>query len=141
VLLGLILIAWRGNVQLVWPRDPSRIFIVTTAAGILLLLLLLIVIGGLNYSTRHGFPFFGIWLLGLVAVLSYSTDGVREFSNVILVCLGVLVVGSLVYSQIALNSVLREPSPAAARALGDIWERQFACGPASSLATIAPRAG
>lgn len=32
--------------------------------------------------------------------------------------------------QVALHSVLREPSPAAARALRNIWDRQFTRGPA-----------
>src|SRR5439155_24424220 len=44
-----------------------------------------------------------------------------------------ILVGTLAYSQFAINAVLREPAPQAAAALRAQWDRQFACGPAYVL--------
>jgi hypothetical protein len=130
LLLGLVIVAWRGNLRPAWALGPSQTFIVATAASVGLLLFSMIVFGGLGYRLRHGVPFFGIWLLAIVTVLSFRPKGVRELANVILACWAVQVFGSLIYSQVVVHTVLREPSPAAALALLDTWDRQFVCGPA-----------
>jgi hypothetical protein len=130
VVFGLVVVAWRGKLRPSWVRDPWQTFVVTTALGVMLILFLMIAVGGLAYSARHGISFFGIWLLALVTVLTFQPDGVRTLANVLLVCWAVLVVASLIYSQVVVHTVLREPSPSAAKALRDVWDRQFACGPA-----------
>ena len=130
VVLGLIVVAWRGKLRPSWARNSWQTFIVVTALGVILILFLMIMFAGLGYSKRHGIPFFGIWLLALVTVLTFHAEGVRTLANLTLAFWAVLVLGSLIYSQVVVHTVFREPSPAAAKALRDIWDRQFACGPA-----------
>jgi hypothetical protein len=140
-LIGLIVIALRGEVEAIWPRDQERILIVAVAVGTLILLLFLIVIGGLSYFMRQGAPLFGLWLLDLVAVLRFSPEGLHEFAVVVLICWIVILAGSLVYSQVALNSILREPSPVAADTLRTLWDRQFSCGPGYIIGNDRPARG
>jgi hypothetical protein len=130
VVIGLVTLAWRGNLSPARPRDPFERFIIATAVGIILLIVLMIVFGGLNYSTRHAHPYFGIWLLALVTLLTFPGEGVRDLANVMRLWWIALLLGSLIYSQVAIHRGFREPSPAAAEALRLNWDRQFACGPA-----------
>ena len=130
IVVSLIVLAWRGGIRTGWPREQSQEFIVRTAVGIIFILVILIIVGGLNYSTRHSFPFFGIWMLALIVVFEIRPQELRRFVFLIAGFWSILLTGSLIYSQVAINRVLREPSPEAARALRLIWDRQFSCGPA-----------
>ena len=130
IAVSLIVLAWRGGIRAGWPREPSQEFIVRTAIGIIFILAALIIVGGLNYSTRHSFPFFGIWMLALIVVFEIRPHQLRHFIFLIAGFWSILLTGSLIYSQIAINRVLREPSPKAAKTLRLLWDRQFTCGPA-----------
>lgn len=131
VALGLVILIWRGHeLRPAWPHDPWQRFIVTVAVVIVTMLLLMIAVGRPSYSTRHAFPFVGIWLLALVTALDLRPKAVRDLATAIVRIWAVVLLGTLIYTQVAIQRVLREPSPAAARALQTDWNGEFACGPA-----------
>jgi hypothetical protein len=84
----------------------------------------------LSYTTRYAYPFFGLTLLALLCVIRIEPFAFRHFAWVVLGLWACIIVGTIVYSQIAINTVLREPAPAAAAALRAEWDRQYSCGPA-----------
>ena len=112
------------------PQEPAARFIVLIV--VLCIGALLVMIGGfgLRYETRHSFPLFGLSLLALLTVLRFDPPGIRPFANVMLALWIAILVGAVVYSQVAINRLLREPAPAGALSLRAAWDRQFGCGPA-----------
>ncbi len=54
----------------------------------------------------------------------------RYLARVVLALWACIVAGTVVYAQVAINTVAREPAPAAAEALRSEWQRQHSCGPA-----------
>ena len=134
MLIGLAILARRGDISRPrMPHDPARQFIVLTAAGICIVMLLMIVIGGLRYSTRYTFAFYGLSLLALLSVISIEPRGLRDYANVTLMIWGGIVIGTLVYTQLVINRGLREPAHTAAPMVREAWDRQFSCGPAYVL--------
>jgi hypothetical protein len=134
MLIGLAILARRGDISRPrMPHDPARQFIVLTAAGICIVMLLMIVIGGLHYSTRYTFAFYGLSLLALLSVISIEPRRLRDYANVTLMIWGGIVIGTLVYTQLVINRGLREPAHTAAPMVREAWDRQFSCGPAYVL--------
>jgi hypothetical protein len=134
MLIGLAVLARHRDVgRPRMPRDPAQRFIVLTAIGTFIAMLLMIVIGGLDYSTRYTFAFYGFSLLALLSVISIEPRGLRNYANVTLMIWGGIVIGTLVYTQVFINRGLREPAHAAAPMLSEAWVRQFSCGPAYVL--------
>src|SRR5262249_19318201 len=78
----------------------------------------------------YGFPFYGLCVLALLCLVSIAPQDVRRFAYIILSFWGAVVVGAMVYTQVAIHRILREPAPAAAALLRTLWDRQYSCGPA-----------
>jgi hypothetical protein len=130
-IIALGIVAWRGGVTFPrMPREPSARLLVFIGVGLFVFVLLLIIFFGLGFMTRYTAPYYGFACLALVAVVQVRPEALRELSHILLMIWGGIVVGTLVYSQLAINSVLREPAPAAAAELRAAWDRQYSCGPA-----------
>lgn len=135
-LLGLAVLVWRGCVSRPrLPNDPAQLFIVLSTMGLGIVMLLMIVIGGLLYETRYTYPIYGLSLLALLSVIRIEPHALRTYANVTLAVWIAFVAGTLVYSQIVIHRIFRDPAPAAAAALRDLWDRQFFCGPSYLLGT------
>jgi hypothetical protein len=130
-LIGLAVLAWRGQVRRPrMPSEPAQRVVVLAALAVVIAMLLLIIIGGLRYLTRYGYPFYGMCLLALLSVIEVAPRGQRAYATITLAIWAALIAGTLAYAQFAINRVLREPAPAAAEALRALWERRYPCGPA-----------
>jgi hypothetical protein len=130
-LIGLAAIARHGGASRPrMPRDPAQRAIVFIGVVFVVVMFLMIVIGGLSYTTRYAFPVFGLGLLALLCVIRIEPWALRPFARVVLALWIAIVAGTIVYAQLAINSVLREPAPAAAAALRAEWQDRYKCGPA-----------
>lgn len=129
-LIGLGILAWRGNVSRPrLPAEPAQRLIVMTTLGILALLFAMTLLGGLIYSARYSYPLFGLALLALLCTIDISPRAVPEYARISLIVWGAIVAGTLVYTQLAIHRVFREPAPAGAALLREAWDRQYRCGP------------
>jgi hypothetical protein len=129
-LAGLAVLAWRDAVTVLpFPQTPAARF--NLLVVLLYLACIVVMIGfGLNYATRYTYPIFGLSLLALLSVIRIAPEGMKPFAVTTLRIWGAILVGALVYSQVAIHRVQREPAPAAASALREIWDSRFGCGPA-----------
>ncbi len=135
-LLGLVVLLRQGCVSRPrLPSGPTQLFMVLSAIGITVVFLLMIVIGGLQYETRYTYPFYGLLLLAHLSVIRIEPHAFRMYANITLAIWAVIIVGTLIYTQIVIHRVFREPAPTAAAMLRDVWDRQFSCGPSYVLGT------
>src|SRR5262249_8520144 len=117
-LVGLIILARHGYVsQPRLPGESAQRVIVFAALVTVGLMLVLILLANLRYTTRYGYPFYGLCVLALLCAVKIAPAGQRLYAKVVLALLAVLGVGTLGYAQVFTNSPLREPAPAAAAAL------------------------
>jgi hypothetical protein len=130
ILIGLAELARRRAITFQGALDAPARLIVFVVGLCVAALVLMIVLFGLNYSTRHAYPLFGLSLLAVLALLRLDPQSMRPLANLMLAIWGCILVGALIYSQVAINRSLREPAPAAAEALRALWDQRFSCGPA-----------
>jgi Dolichyl-phosphate-mannose-protein mannosyltransferase len=129
----LAVIAWREHLRPRLPKDPAQRVIVWCACGILAIVAAMILFGGLIYTTRYSYAFNGLCLLALLCMMPVPTHAWQPFANGVLMIWAAIAVGTLVYTQLVIHRIFREPSPAAAAVLRESWDRQFTCGPAYVL--------
>jgi hypothetical protein len=135
-LIGFAVLVSRGCVgRPRLPADPARRFLVISGIGLPIVMLLLIVIGGLLYMTRYTYAFYGLSLLAFQCVIRIEPRALRDYANVTLAIWAAIIVGTLAYTQIVIHRVFRDPAPAAAAMLREVWDRQFSCGPSYILGT------